>query len=75
LFALFIRWIPQVAMFEVKAILPGAQPSHHRHPLGERREEPAPAVVPGAPPSGEASRHHHPHGELHGEPALAPKEA
>jgi Ni/Fe-hydrogenase subunit HybB-like protein len=31
LFALFIRWIPQIAMFEVKAILPGAQPSHHHH--------------------------------------------
>jgi Ni/Fe-hydrogenase subunit HybB-like protein len=29
LFALFIRWVPQIAMFEVKAILPGAQPSHH----------------------------------------------
>ncbi len=28
LFALFIRWIPQIAMFEVKAILPGAQPAH-----------------------------------------------
>jgi molybdopterin-containing oxidoreductase family membrane subunit len=31
LFALFIRWIPQIAMFEVKAIAPGAQPSHHHH--------------------------------------------
>jgi hypothetical protein len=29
LFALFIRWLPQIAMFEVKAIVPGAQPSHH----------------------------------------------
>jgi molybdopterin-containing oxidoreductase family membrane subunit len=29
LFALFIRWVPQIAMFEVKAILPGAQPTHH----------------------------------------------
>ncbi len=29
LFSLFIRWIPMVAMFEVKAALPGAQPSHH----------------------------------------------
>jgi molybdopterin-containing oxidoreductase family membrane subunit len=31
LFALFIRWIPQIAMFEVKAIAPGAQPTHHHH--------------------------------------------
>jgi len=31
LFALFIRWIPQIAMFEVKAISPGAQPTHHHH--------------------------------------------
>jgi molybdopterin-containing oxidoreductase family membrane subunit len=29
LFSLFIRWIPMIAMFEVKAALPGAQPSHH----------------------------------------------
>jgi Ni/Fe-hydrogenase subunit HybB-like protein len=29
LFSLFLRWIPMVAMFEVKAALPGAQPSHH----------------------------------------------
>ncbi|MDH5674208.1 MAG: polysulfide reductase NrfD [Myxococcales bacterium] len=28
-FALFIRWLPQIAMFEVKAIVPGSQPSHH----------------------------------------------
>jgi len=31
LFSLFIRWIPMIAMFEVKAALPGAQPSHHGH--------------------------------------------
>ena len=36
LFALFIRWIPQIAMFEVKAILPGSQPSHHH---GEAHDE------------------------------------
>lgn len=35
LFALFIRWIPQIAMFEVKAILPGAQPTHHGHAHAE----------------------------------------
>jgi Ni/Fe-hydrogenase subunit HybB-like protein len=29
LFSLFLRWIPMVAMFEVKAALPTAQPSHH----------------------------------------------
>jgi len=29
LFCLFIRWIPMIAMFEVKAALPNAQPSHH----------------------------------------------
>ena len=32
MFALFIRGVPQIAMFEVKAILPGAQPSHHGEP-------------------------------------------
>ncbi len=32
LFSLFIRWIPMIAMFEVKAALPNAQPSHgHGH--------------------------------------------
>ncbi len=31
LFSLFIRWMPMIAMFEVKAALPGAQPSHHAH--------------------------------------------
>ena len=37
LFSLFIRWIPMIAMFEVKAALPGAQPSHgHAH--GEEHE-------------------------------------
>jgi hypothetical protein len=43
LFALFIRWLPQIAMFEVKAIVPGAQPHHH----GVHHEEPGelPAVA------------------------------
>jgi molybdopterin-containing oxidoreductase family membrane subunit len=41
LFALFIRWVPQIAMFEVKAILPGAQPSHHH----AHHEEAEPAKV------------------------------
>jgi Ni/Fe-hydrogenase subunit HybB-like protein len=40
LFALFIRWLPQIAMFEVKAIVPGAQPSHHGH--HETSHAPAP---------------------------------
>ena len=31
LFCLFIRWIPQVAMFEVKGALPGAHPHHDHH--------------------------------------------
>ena len=42
LFALFIRWLPQIAMFEVKAILPGAQPSHHHH---EAHAEPHAALA------------------------------
>jgi Ni/Fe-hydrogenase subunit HybB-like protein len=46
LFALFIRWIPQIAMFEVKAILPGAQPSHlHAH------EQEVPSHAPHAMPA------------------------
>jgi molybdopterin-containing oxidoreductase family membrane subunit len=44
LFALFIRWIPQIAMFEVKAILPGSQPSHHHH-HEEAHHEPASALA------------------------------
>jgi molybdopterin-containing oxidoreductase family membrane subunit len=40
-FALFIRWLPQIAMFEVKAIIPGAQPTHHGH----HHEAPHPAPV------------------------------
>ncbi len=43
LFALFIRWLPQIAMFEVKAIVPGAQPSHHHGPATAHHEH-APAV-------------------------------
>jgi molybdopterin-containing oxidoreductase family membrane subunit len=36
LFSLFIRWLPMIAMFEVKGALPDAQPSHgHAHPTGE----------------------------------------
>jgi molybdopterin-containing oxidoreductase family membrane subunit len=42
LFALFIRWIPQIAMFEVKAIVPGAQPVHFH--AGHEHDSPAPAV-------------------------------
>jgi len=68
LFALFIRWVPQIAMFEVKAILPGAQPGHRPHPHGQ---QPALAALPGAQPS----RQQHPHGDHHPQPALAPKEA
>jgi molybdopterin-containing oxidoreductase family membrane subunit len=44
LFALFIRWIPQVAMFEVKGIIPGAQPSHH-HGHGEHHAPAAAALT------------------------------
>ena len=40
LFALFIRWLPQIAMFEVKAILPGAQPSHHARATTRCRTRP-----------------------------------
>jgi Ni/Fe-hydrogenase subunit HybB-like protein len=36
LFSLFIRWIPMIAMFEVKGALPEAQPSHvHATATGE----------------------------------------
>ncbi|HET6334829.1 MAG TPA: NrfD/PsrC family molybdoenzyme membrane anchor subunit [Polyangiales bacterium] len=36
LFSLFIRWLPMIAMFEVKGALPDAQPSHgHAHADGE----------------------------------------
>ncbi|HKP55503.1 MAG TPA: NrfD/PsrC family molybdoenzyme membrane anchor subunit [Polyangiales bacterium] len=43
LFSLFIRWIPMIAMFEVKGALPGAQPSHGH---GDHEEhEPAGALT------------------------------
>jgi polysulfide reductase-like protein len=68
LFALFIRWVPQVAMFEVKAILPGAQPGHPlRHQVEPR---PIPGLLPDERPSQDDD-----HGELHAEPALVTKEA
>jgi hypothetical protein len=56
-------------MFEVKAILPGAQPRPQQRHHEER--QPALATLPGAQPS----RHHHDDAELSAEPALAPKEA
>jgi molybdopterin-containing oxidoreductase family membrane subunit len=48
LFSLFIRWLPQIAMFEVKAIVPGAQP-HHPHVSEEVFHDitrPEPALAP-----------------------------
>jgi molybdopterin-containing oxidoreductase family membrane subunit len=67
LFALFLRWVPQVAMFEVKAILPGAQPGHRpQHPDEPR---PAPSAVP------QPGRQHPEHGDLPAEAVLEPKEA
>jgi molybdopterin-containing oxidoreductase family membrane subunit len=42
LFSLFIRWLPMIAMFEVKGALPGAQPSHgHAHAPGEHAADAA----------------------------------
>jgi Ni/Fe-hydrogenase subunit HybB-like protein len=45
LFALFIRWLPQIAMFEVKAIVPGAQPSHHGDAARDHGSSHAPAAA------------------------------
>jgi Ni/Fe-hydrogenase subunit HybB-like protein len=45
LFALFIRWFPMIAMFEVKAALPGAQPSHHVHDPNESLPDHSPQVA------------------------------
>jgi len=39
LFLLFMRWLPMVAMAEVKGTLPQADP-HHK-PKGEKHQEPA----------------------------------
>ncbi|MEY2935683.1 MAG: hypothetical protein RL033_6432, partial [Pseudomonadota bacterium] len=77
LFALFIRWLPQVAMFEVKAILPGAQPSH-RHAIGQDLAQPALAAQMGAQlgtqMAAQPSRHQQ-HDEPRADPTLAPEEA
>ena len=35
LFLLFIRFLPMICMFEVKAVLPEADPHHHPHPAGK----------------------------------------
>jgi Ni/Fe-hydrogenase subunit HybB-like protein len=75
LFALFIRWVPQVAMFEVKAILPGAQPRHLPSPHAERPAQPR--HQPHLPGEQHAHPGHHPpaHGEQHAPPTLATEEA
>ena len=45
LFLLFIRWLPMICIFEVKAVLPEADP-HHGH--DDHHHEPATAVKGGA---------------------------
>jgi molybdopterin-containing oxidoreductase family membrane subunit len=45
LFLLFIRWLPMICIFEVKAVLPEADP-HHGH--DDHHHEPAAAVKGGA---------------------------
>ncbi|HVZ33409.1 MAG TPA: NrfD/PsrC family molybdoenzyme membrane anchor subunit, partial [Polyangiaceae bacterium] len=42
LFLLFIRWLPMIAMAEVKGVLPNAQPAHAPH------QEASPYAVPAA---------------------------
>jgi hypothetical protein len=43
LFLLFMRWLPMVAIAEVKGSMPQADP--HRHVEGEREREPVAAKV------------------------------
>ena len=38
LFLLFLRWLPMIAMAEVKAALPNAHPHHHHHGADEAHE-------------------------------------
>jgi molybdopterin-containing oxidoreductase family membrane subunit len=45
LFSLFIRWLPMIAMFEVKGALPGAQPSHHAEHDEEHANAPGTLAV------------------------------
>jgi len=47
LFCLFIRWIPQIAMFEVKNALPDAHPAHHHEDHDEAHDS-APVGAPAA---------------------------
>jgi Ni/Fe-hydrogenase subunit HybB-like protein len=75
LFALFIRWVPQVAMFEVKAILPGAQPRHHPPPHAERPAQPHHQPHPIGEQPAHPGHHPAPHAEQHAPPALATEEA
>jgi Ni/Fe-hydrogenase subunit HybB-like protein len=58
-FLLFIRWVPMIAIAEVKAILPQADPHHHPeeghgngHDHVEDHGEPAPAAPVAAAPAG-----------------------
>jgi Ni/Fe-hydrogenase subunit HybB-like protein len=46
LFLLFIRWIPMIAMAEVKGVLPDAQPHHHHDEEDEHAGHHAPAAAP-----------------------------
>jgi Ni/Fe-hydrogenase subunit HybB-like protein len=46
LFLLFIRWIPMIAMAEVKGVLPGSQPHHHHDEDEEHAAHGAPVAAP-----------------------------
>jgi molybdopterin-containing oxidoreductase family membrane subunit len=49
-FLLFIRWVPMIAMAEVKATLPEADPHHHPHegeaPAESAHAQPTPLAAP-----------------------------
>jgi molybdopterin-containing oxidoreductase family membrane subunit len=45
LFLLFIRWVPTIAMAEVKGVLPGADPHYGHHGEEPHHEPPAGAAV------------------------------
>jgi len=45
MFSLFVRYVPQVAMAEIKTVLPQASPHHEDHPSAPQGEAPAEEVA------------------------------
>jgi molybdopterin-containing oxidoreductase family membrane subunit len=56
LFLLFLRFVPMVAMSEVKGVMPQADPHYHEHGNGRAEEDGEPYIKPAEPALAEAYR-------------------